>query len=129
MAEPVKPAARRMALCSVMFAAACGQAMATAGLQDPTRPSNSWGAGSAAPAVSSGPVLQSVLIASGRRVAVISGQTVQVGDKVGDARIVAINESEVVLREGGKLQTMKVFPGIEKRPTHGGNPAGTGSRR
>jgi MSHA biogenesis protein MshK len=64
--------------------------------------------------------LQSVLISPKRKVAVINGDTVQVGDRVGDARVVRIVEGEVVLARGGQWQTLKLFPGIEKRRTKGG---------
>ena len=84
---------------------------------DPTRPPASLGivepgtASSKAP----GPVLQSVLISKGRKVAVISGQTVRLGEKFGEARLVSITESEVVLKSGKDVQTLKLFPDVEKR--------------
>jgi MSHA biogenesis protein MshK len=37
------------------------------------------------------------------------------GDKFGEARVVKISESEVQLRSDTDLQTLKLFPGIEKR--------------
>jgi MSHA biogenesis protein MshK len=100
---------------------AAGQALALENLPDPTRPPASLHAGasttSSAPAE---PVLQSVLISPGRKVAVISGETVQVGDRIGDARVVRIAEGEVVLAHGGQPQILKLFPGLEKRRTKGG---------
>ena len=84
---------------------------------DPTRPPTVLGAipdGNAATPVS-GPVLQSVLISAGRKVAIISGKTVKLGDEFGEARVVKITESEVVLRNGKELQTLKLFPDVEKR--------------
>ena len=88
-------------------------------LADPTRPPAipavmQEGGSSAA---TTGPVLQSVLVSPGRRVAIISGQTVKVGDKFGDALVVEIAESEVVLRSGKELRRLKLFPGIAKRLT------------
>jgi MSHA biogenesis protein MshK len=86
-------------------------------LVDPTRPPASLGLAheGANSASASGPVLQSVLISPGRVVAVISGRTVMLGDKFGEARVVKISESEVQLRSDTDLQTLKLFPGIEKR--------------
>lgn len=88
-------------------------------LLDPTRPPASLDpvpqGNVSAPA--SAPVLQSVLISAGRRVAIISGQTVRLGEKFGEARVTKITESEVVLRSGTEVQTLKLFPGIEKRLT------------
>lgn len=86
-------------------------------LSDPTRPPASLGVveqGGGA-TVAAGPVLQSVLISPGRRVAVISGQNVKLGEKFGDARVVRITESEVVLKNGKDTQTLRLFPDVEKR--------------
>src|SRR4051812_20764058 len=84
-------------------------------LVDPTRPPASLGAikGDEA-ATSSGPMLQTILISPGRRIAVISGHEVRVGDKVGDATLVNIADDEVTLRSGKSMQRLKLFPGIEK---------------
>jgi MSHA biogenesis protein MshK len=86
-------------------------------LSDPTRPP----AVSAVPddngkrAESAEPVLQSVLISSQRREAIVSGRTVKVGDRVGEARVVGIAEDQVVLRSGAGLQALKLFPDVQKR--------------
>lgn len=95
---------------------AAGQGMAEA-LRDPTRPPARLEAGTADDgAAASGPVLQSVLLSPQRRLAIISGQTLKVGDKFGEARLVKIGENEVVLRNGTSLQTLKLFPNVEKQP-------------
>jgi MSHA biogenesis protein MshK len=86
-------------------------------LVDPTRPPAVLEGGDAALA-SGGPVLQFVLIGPGRLEAIISGQTVSLGGKVGDAQIIKITETEVVLRNGKDLQTLKLFPSIEKQLTY-----------
>ena len=49
--------------------------------------------------------------------AIIAGQTVKQGDKVGDAKVISIKENEVVLRNGDAVQTLKLFPNIEKQPS------------
>ena len=88
-------------------------------LRDPTRPPavlEMAPDGSGGANANAGPRLQSVLISPSRRVAVINGQTVTVGDKIGDAQLVKISEGEVVLRNGKILQTLKLFPDVEKRP-------------
>jgi hypothetical protein len=36
-------------------------------------------------------------------------------DVIGDARVVKISESEVVLKSGSEIKTLKLFPGVEKR--------------
>jgi MSHA biogenesis protein MshK len=91
-------------------------------LHDPTRPPAEFGRAmqGEGPTVESGPRLQSVLISPKRRVAVISGQTVMVGDKFGTAQIASISENEVVLRGGGTTQTLKLYPGMDKTPANAG---------
>lgn len=81
---------------------------------DPTRPSSA-SAVAVGGSIGSGPVLQSVLISPGRRVAVISGQTVRVGDKVAEARVVRISETEVQLDDGKEIKILKLYPPIGKR--------------
>lgn len=86
-------------------------------LPDPTRPPAAMDTrpDPAAGTQAGGPILQSVLISPTRKAAIISGQTVALGEKFGDAWIVKITETEVVLRNGKEIQTLKLFPDIEKR--------------
>ena len=117
MAEPVSRAANRLrtmlGLTLAMFSLPA--LAATEVLPDPTRPPTSIDG--TASAVSSGPALQSVLVSRGRTIAIISGRTVKVGDRFGDAIVVKITEGEVLLRSGKQVQTLKLFPGPEKRVT------------
>ncbi len=84
-------------------------------LPDPTRPPAEAGlAGSAVAAVASGPMLQSVMIAPGRRSAVISGQLLTEGALFGEAKLVRIAEGEVVLSGPDGQQTLRLFPDVEK---------------
>jgi MSHA biogenesis protein MshK len=55
-----------------------------------------------------------VLISGTRKLAVIDGLTVPLGGKVGGAIVVGIDETEVQLRQGDEVQTLKLYPGIEK---------------
>lgn len=91
------------------------------GLVDPTRPPAEFLAPQPGGAEGKGgaPVLQSVIISPQRKAAVINGQTVSLGDGFGDARLVKITESEVVLRAGETVQTLKLFPAVEKNPVAG----------
>jgi MSHA biogenesis protein MshK len=87
------------------------------GLSDPTRPPGAGafqqGAQEAAPA---GRQLQSVLLSGGRRVAIIDGTLVALGGKLGEARVVKISETEVVLKTGEETETLKLFPSVDKQP-------------
>jgi MSHA biogenesis protein MshK len=97
------------------LALACGAAPAQDGI-DPTRPPaamNAPAAGEAPLRVERAePQLQSILVSlrpGGRRLAVIDGKIVRQGQRVGDAVLVAIGATEVVLRRGGKTETLKLF--------------------
>ncbi|CAN5905461.1 hypothetical protein BH11PSE12_BH11PSE12_33050 [soil metagenome] len=116
--------------CVLLMCALAPLAMAEI-LSDPTRPPASFGIAKATDAqmAASGPTLQSVLISSGRKVAVISGQVVNLGGKFGDAQVVKITESEVVLLTGNNLQTLKLFPNVEKRLTSSGGRSQADIRR
>lgn len=85
-------------------------------LSDPTQPP---AAAMLAPAragdapAPAAPGLQSVLIsgnAGGRKVAVINGQVVRLGERFGGATVVGIGPNSVTLRRGKALETMKLFP-------------------
>ncbi|HJV74576.1 MAG TPA: MSHA biogenesis protein MshK [Noviherbaspirillum sp.] len=84
-------------------------------MSDPTRPATAVDVTPAAGAQAAAPVLQSVLISGTRREAIIGAQLVRVGDRYGDAQVVKIMEDRVVLRNEKGMQTLKLFPGIEKR--------------
>ena len=87
-------------------------------LPDPTRPSVGYDASLAYGdygVQQDGPVLQSVMLSPRRKSAIISGVKVDLGGKYADAKLIRISEGEVVLQRGGELQTLKLFPGVEKR--------------
>lgn len=96
-------------------------------LRDPTRPPSVFEmgpAGSAQPAEAE-PRLQSVLISPTRRIAVISGKTVAVGDSFGAGEVVRISENEVVIRSGGANRTLKLYAGAVGKTAPGGKLAAT----
>ena len=87
------------------------------GLSDPTRPPTAPMSGPDAAVDAGGAQLQSVLISPNRRLAVINGQTVAVGGRVGDATLAQITETGVVLKRGDLLESVPLLPGIAKQPT------------
>lgn len=101
------------ALFALGLAGPGAQAQAQA-LDDPTRPPAAlWAPASAVPVGPARPQLQSVLISNkpgGRRVAVIDGQVVRVGSKVGDAVVTDIRDTAVLLRRGKTLETFTLYP-------------------
>lgn len=91
---------RRAALvCCAAWLAACGVARADDRLVDPTAPPASIAnaAHRVEPKTAAPLQLQSVLISGARRVAVIDGRRVRVGDAVGGAVVAAIEPTEVRL--------------------------------
>lgn len=84
-------------------------------LSDPTRPPIMMNESSTTAEIFSGPVLQSVLIAPNRHLAIISGQTIALNGKYGEQTLIKITETEVVLRNGKELQTLKLFPDFDKK--------------
>lgn len=117
MAQPLK---FLLAHVGVLLFAASGNALGTA-LVDPTRPPEAFSqpVEDGIAASKDKPVLQSVIISSGRKVAIISGETVPLGGSFGSSRLVKITETEAVLRQGNEAQVLRLFPHIEKQSTTG----------
>ena len=99
--------------------AACAQ------LHDPTRPPGDAaqqadaGQGLAAP---SG--LQSVILRKhGKPAALINGEVVELGGKVGEARLVKVTEDAVVLKGPGGEETLRLIPAAEKKKVGAGGTA------
>jgi len=79
-------------------------------LDDPTLPPN-------IPSIVAGKVeqeagwkLSSVLVSSQRNIAIINGQSVQVGDELAGARIQSINENIVKLKYRGEILRLELYP-------------------
>jgi len=107
-----------------LFSSIChlSPAFSAENLLDPTRPPAELAASSPSAATAdaaTGPLLQSVLISSDRKSAIIGGQVVGLGGKYGEARVVKITESEVVLKTGATKETLRLFPDVEKRSALG----------
>lgn len=101
-------------LALVLFSAAA----AAEELPDPTRPPASLAAPVAAPAgeaVAKQPAaLQSIIISKTRRAAIIGGETVELGGKYGDAKLIEVNEGNVVLHSAQGRQVMTLFPDVKR---------------
>ncbi|MFA6970324.1 MAG: hypothetical protein WC208_02880 [Gallionella sp.] len=84
-------------------------------LPDPTRPP----AAIAVPVAASGVAdsqpagLQSIIISRNRRAAIIDGETVELGKKHGDARLIEVNEGNVVLQNAQGRQMLTLFPDVK----------------
>lgn len=110
---------RMQALCLILLSASA----AAEPMADPTQPPAAFaapaapGTGGVAAAVADGGLrLQSVLLPKrGKPLAVIGGQTVLLGEKFGDARLIRVTEKEVVLNGPQGIQRLFLTPEVEKR--------------
>ncbi len=86
--------------------------MATAGtFNDPTRPMQpSQFFGDSAAVNLDQLMLQSILYAPQRRIAVINGTRLQEGDRIGTARVVRIEAARVLLETSGGMRTLRLLP-------------------
>lgn len=114
MAGGMKPDFSALALAALLTG--CPLAGGAQGLNDPTRPptavfSNAPGDTGA----TAGPVLQSVMISPAGSSVIIGGAIVKLGGKYGDARVVKITASEVVLRSAGGTETLRMYPAVNMR--------------
>lgn len=103
-------------------ASAKGQAASVSALPDPTRPPPSLAAEVAkdvpsADEKASAPAgFQTMILRKGRKpVAIINGEAVELGGKLGDARLVSLTETEAVLQGEGGKEIFHLTPGIERK--------------
>ena len=83
-------------------------------LSDPTRPATAGAVDSGA-GMSVGPALQSVILPKGGRpVALIDGQELRVGDKLGDGVVTFIGETQVKIKGPAGVEVLRLTPGVEK---------------
>ena len=102
---------RTLVVLAGLAVADAAAALQGAELPDPTRP----------PVVAAGesgeprrPVVQSIIIRGASRAAIIDGERVELNGKFRDAQVARITESEVVLRSPGGVETLKMYPDVEK---------------
>ena len=57
--------------------------------------------------------LRSIIISKTRRAAIIDGETVELGGKHGDARLIEVNEGSVVLKSAQERQVLTLFPDVK----------------
>ena len=78
-------------------------------LSDPTRPDG----GGAVAVVPVGPVLQSTMVSAGRKLAIISGRLVGIGETVGRATVTDIRPYEVTLTQGDRETHLRLVPKLD----------------
>lgn len=83
--------------------------------RDPTKPAINLINSVVAPKTfTTGYELQSIIIRKTKRLALINGQYVTVGDAVGEAKVIDINRNDVVLLASGKKITLYLFVSWKK---------------
>lgn len=117
-------------LCAGLLAAAVGHAhgegagaaasSGAPGLADPTRPPMALAEGEpkdeAKPSEPPPAGLQTVILRKGAKpLAIINGQTVELGGTVGDARLVSLSETEAVLQGPNGKEVMRMIPAVERK--------------
>ena len=116
MAGDMKSAqSMRLTGAGLLVACALAATPALAQLSDPTRPPGAAAGGDAA-ATGAGAQLQSVRISGSERSAMINGETVKLNGKYGEALVIRITESEVVLRSATGTETLHMYPDISMQP-------------
>lgn len=85
--------------------------------QDPTRPPDAATAPAAGAATADAGrlVLQSVLVGPDRRVAVVSGMPLTIGDEVMGHRLLRVTGTGVVLQGPAGLVTLSLYPSVVQR--------------
>ena len=111
---PAKAAtAMKATVLALLFAAGAHAQAQGQALRDPTRPPAAAALSSGERTLpSSGPRLQSILVAreaGGRRLAVIDGETVRLGEQFHGARVARIGDNEVELVRGGERQVLRLY--------------------
>jgi MSHA biogenesis protein MshK len=97
----------------ILFSALCY----AEALPDPTRPPAEFGTSPTQAGSPQESGLQSLIISTARRAAIINGNTVELGGKLGDSKLVEISESSVVLQGPQGRRTLALFPevGLKKK--------------
>jgi hypothetical protein len=102
--------ARAMAASAALALSAGSNAQA---LTDPTRPPLELMSAANAGATPRMP-LQSILLSSARKGAIINGQYVALGGTYGKAKLVRITPTEVTLKSDQGLEVLQLYPPMEK---------------
>lgn len=102
-------------LLSTLLLASAATALQAAELRDPTRPL--WQPASSEPAAAKpvGNPLTAIVIGAQQRRALIGDRYVQVGDQVGDAKLIRIDFDSVVLRNAAGERVLRLTPVLDSR--------------
>ena len=107
----------RVAACMLIALFFCFDLAQAQALRDPTVPPA--GAGLASPALDAksggvAPGAMTIIVRDGRPYLAVGTRLYAQGEKLGQARVERVTETEVWLREGGVLRKIQQFPGIQR---------------
>ena len=120
MVDRMRHAGKCAGFAAALYCASTAALAQTTGLADPTRPPGVSGQAqgvdeTGAPAEVSGPRLQAIIVpVNGKPRALINGQEVVLGGKVGEARLVALSEKHVVLKGPAGIERLLLTPNVER---------------
>lgn len=104
---------------AVALALGSGRLLAAAPVPDPTRPAIALPSpGAAAASVVAAPVLQFTQVAPGRSSAIVDGRRVRPGDRIGDARVVAIGPGWLRLESAAGTTELRLSHSSLARPVN-----------
>lgn len=111
---------RKCLLTSLLIGVGAAQAQAPARpLVDPMRPADLSEATASRETRVSEPGVRIILTSPERKLAVIDGKVVSVGDQVRGGTLVGLTDSAAVLRKDGSRDVLLMHPAIDKRPPSG----------
>jgi MSHA biogenesis protein MshK len=119
-------------LSTSLFLALAALPVCAQGLSDPTRPPREiLGVMDAPDAAAGTSPAQVVLISRDRRQATINGQTVNLGGRYGNATLVGISDSELVLQRPDATEVIRLYSSVNRRmrPPSGEGTTNTAGRR
>lgn len=108
-----------------LAAALVDKSTTTDALMDPMRPPSAApdnGSKGTKHAKASGFQLSAIRIAHDQRSAILNGKTVSVGERLGSARVTAIQASSITLQQDGKTVTVSLLPLSIKKPVEAPQP-------
>ena len=89
-------------------------------LTDPTRPPSIEILGATAAGFGTSGALQSILLSSTRKGAIINGHYIPLGGAYGEAKLVRITASDVTLKSAHSTEVLKLYPSEGKTPVGSG---------
>ncbi len=102
---------RKLTVIALLLTCACGSCLGDEFLRDPTRP---YTESERRAATSPRYVVNAIIVSAERRVAIVNGQRVTVGGSVDNAKVISIENGQLILEINGKRLTAKLNDGASR---------------